>query len=63
VLTGGFTDVTGSYRRGDLQTTTPDIVHHPVTDADGYCVTLAMTDAPLKFMSPLVGVLGRLFGF
>jgi len=63
VLTGGFTDVTGSYRRGDLQTTTPEIVHRPVTDADGYCVTLAMTDAPLKFMSPIVGVLGKLFGF
>jgi putative transcriptional regulator len=63
VLTGGFTDVTGSYRRGDLQTTTPDIVHRPVTDADGTCVTLAMTDAPLKFMSPVVGLLGKMFGF
>ena len=63
VLAGGFTDVTGSYRRGDLQTTTQDIVHRPVTDADGTCVTLAMTDAPLKFMSPVVGLLGKLFGF
>jgi putative transcriptional regulator len=63
VLTGGFTDVTGSYRRGDLQATTPEIVHHPVTDDDGTCITLAMTDAPLKFMSPVVGVLGKLFGF
>jgi putative transcriptional regulator len=63
VLTGGFTDVTGSYRRGDLQTTTPEIVHHPVTDDDGYCITLAMTDAPLKFMSPVVGIIGKLFGF
>jgi putative transcriptional regulator len=63
VLAGGFTDVTGSYRRGDLQTTTPEIVHRPVTDDDGYCITLAMTDAPLKFMSPVVGALGKLFGF
>ena len=63
VLTGGFTDVTGSYRRGDLQTTTPEIVHRPVTDADGTCITLAMTDAPLKFTSPVVGLLGKLFGF
>ena len=55
VLTGGFTDATGSYRRGDLQTTTPEIVHRPVTDDDGTCITLAMTDAPLKFMSPVVG--------
>ena len=63
VLTGGFTDVTGSYRRGDLQTTTPEIVHRPVTDDDGYCITLAMTDARLKFANPVVGLLGRLFGF
>jgi putative transcriptional regulator len=63
VLAGGFTDVTGSYRRGDLQTTTPEIVHRPVTDDDGTCITLAMTDAPLRFMSPLVGALGKLFGF
>ncbi len=63
VLAGGFSDVTGNYRRGDLQTTTPDILHRPVTDADGYCITLAVTDAPLKFKSPVVGLLGRIFGF
>jgi len=63
VLTGGFTDATGSYRRGDLQTTTPEISHRPVTDDDGTCITLAMTDAPLKFASPVVGLLGKLFGF
>jgi putative transcriptional regulator len=63
VLAGGFSDMTGDYRRGDLQITTPEITHRPVTDDDGYCITLALTDAPLRFKSPIVGIVGRVFGF
>jgi putative transcriptional regulator len=63
VLAGGFSDATGNYRRGDLQTTTPEIEHRPVTDADGTCISLAVMDAPLKFKGQLVGLMGKLFGF
>ncbi len=63
VLTGGFTDVTGHYRRGDLQTTTPDILHRPLADKGEDCIVLAVTDASLRFSNPGVALLGKLFGF
>ena len=63
VLAGGFTDEMGSYTRGDLVTTTPEIHHTPIADDDGDCITLAMTDAPLKFHHIGAGLLARVFGF
>jgi putative transcriptional regulator len=63
VLTGGFSDVTGHYRRGDLQTTTPDILHRPLADSGEDCIVLAVTDASLRFSNPGVALLGKLFGF
>jgi putative transcriptional regulator len=63
VLTGGFTDVTGHYRRGDLQSTTPDILHRPLADSGEDCVVLAVTDASLRFSNLGVALLGKLFGF
>ena len=63
VLEGGYSDDAGHYLRGDVQTATPDITHRLVTDPDGYCINLTVVDAPLKFVSPLVGLLARLFGF
>ncbi|HET7333527.1 MAG TPA: ChrR family anti-sigma-E factor [Rhizomicrobium sp.] len=63
VLTGGYSDVTGHYRRGDFQTTDASIIHDPTADDDGYCINLAVTDAPLKFQNLGVGLLAKLFGF
>lgn len=63
VLAGGFSDVTGHYRRGDLQTTDASITHDPTADDDGYCINLAVTDAPLKFQNLGVSLLAKLFGF
>ena len=63
VLTGGYTDPTGHYLRGDVQTATPDIVHHPIADEGEDCVILAVADAPLAFRNPLVGLLARLMGY
>jgi putative transcriptional regulator len=63
VLQGGFTDDDGHYLRGDVQTATPAITHRLVTDPDGYCLNLTVVDAPLKFVSPFVGTLAKLFGF
>jgi putative transcriptional regulator len=63
VLAGGFTDEMGSYGKGDIALTTPEINHTPIADDDGDCITLAMTDAPLKFRNPGAGLIARIFGF
>jgi putative transcriptional regulator len=63
VLTGGFTDATGHYRRGDLQTADGTLEHRPLADPGEDCIVLAVCDAPLKFRSAAVGLLGKLFGF
>lgn len=62
-LTGGYSDETGRYARGDLQCATPDLLHETVADAGEDCITLAMRDARLKFSNPIVGLIGRWFGF
>lgn len=62
-LTGGYSDATGHYERGDVQTAAPGLHHKPVADAATGCITLAVTDAPLKFRSATVGLIARLFGF
>jgi putative transcriptional regulator len=62
-LTGGYTDETGQYARGDLQSTTPDVLHRPVTDDGEECIVLAVSDARLKFRNPLIGLIGLLSGF
>lgn len=63
ILTGGYTDVTGHYTAGDLHSTTPDILHRPLADEGEDCIVLAVSDAPLKFHNPIVGLIGKLFGF
>lgn len=62
-LSGGYTDETGSYARGDVQTTAPDILHRPVADEGEDCIVLAVSDGPLKFSSFTVGLVARWFGF
>jgi putative transcriptional regulator len=63
VLTGGYTDPTGHYMRGDVQTATPDLLHHPVADEGEDCIILAVADAPLRFRNPFVAVLAKLMGY
>jgi putative transcriptional regulator len=63
VLTGGFSDATGHYRRGDVQTGTPALLHRPVADAGEDCITLAVATAPLSFRNPLIGALAKLMGY
>jgi putative transcriptional regulator len=63
VLTGGFTDMTGHYLRGDLQSADPSLLHRPLADEGEDCIVLAVSDAPLKFQSRVVGLLGKIFGF
>jgi len=63
VLSGGFSDEMGSYGPGDIVLTNPEIHHTPIADDDGDCITLAMTDAPLKFRNVAAGLIARIFGF
>lgn len=63
VLSGGFSDELGHYGRGDLVATDPSVRHTPIADDDGYCITLAATDAPLTFPNFAAGLVARLFGF
>jgi putative transcriptional regulator len=63
VLTGGYTDPTGHYLRGDVQTATPELLHHPITDEGEDCITLAVADAPLAFSNRFVGLLAKFMGY
>lgn len=63
VLTGGFTDASGHYLRGDVGVSDPAIDHTPVADAGADCVCLSFTDAPLRFTGPLGWLLNRLVRF
>ena len=63
VLTGGYTDTTGSYGPGDFQTAAPDVAHNPVADDDGDCINLSVTTGPLRFDGWIAKIAGKLFGF
>ena len=51
VMAGGFTDTTGHYNRGDVQTTSPAITHSPAAIEGGAYINLAVTDSPLVFQN------------
>jgi len=63
VLTGGFTDCSGQYRRGDFQTATRELLHRPMADKGEDCIILTVADAPLMFRNPFVGLMAKLMGF
>ncbi|HEY1707740.1 MAG TPA: ChrR family anti-sigma-E factor [Rhizomicrobium sp.] len=48
IMTGGLSDHTGEYHRGDVQTMT-DEYHVPTALPDEDCIVLAVTNAPLRF--------------
>lgn len=63
VLSGGFSDATGHYIRGDVSATDPSIDHRPIADAGEDCLCLAVTDAPLKLTGPVGRIVNPLFRF
>jgi len=63
VLSGGFSDVTGSYAPGDLQVADASVRHSPIADPGEDCINLAVTTAPLKFENLIQKIAGPLFGF
>ena len=63
VLCGAFSDITGDYRRGDLQEADDSLEHQPHAAPGDNCICLAVTEAPLRFRSlaarlvqPLLGI-------
>ena len=63
VLTGSYTDKTGHYAVGDVQSTTPEVVHRPTADAGPVCINLAVTDAPLVFRGLMPKLVAKFHGF
>ena len=57
VIQGGFSDGVGHYERGDLAIADHTIDHQPVADKGHDCLSLTVTDAPLR----LTGRFGRFF--
>lgn len=53
VLNGGFTDETGSFRKGDLEVADGGVEHRPIAMLDQPCICLVVTSAPLNFRGPL----------
>jgi len=49
ILEGGFSDVNGSYHKGDFLIRRPGDVHAPTALQSEDCICLAVVDAPLKF--------------
>ena len=63
VLSGAFSDETGTYSRGDLQEVDENVEHQPHAAPGEDCICLAVTDTPLRFKSraarlvqPLIGI-------
>ncbi|MAN45379.1 MAG: hypothetical protein GYB49_15900 [Alphaproteobacteria bacterium] len=61
VVSGGFSDETGSYGPGDMAINGPEDTHQPVGDADGICYALAVRDSGLRFTG-VMGLVQRLLG-
>lgn len=49
VLSGGYTDENGAFRRGDVEFADGSTEHRPVAMPGEPCICLAVTDAPLRF--------------
>ena len=61
VVSGGFSDESGSFGPGDLCLKGPEDTHQPTGDMDGVCYALAVRDGGLKFTG-MMGLLQRLVG-
>lgn len=58
VIEGAYSDVTGTYRRGDLQDADEAIEHQPIVDTAAECVCLIASEYPARFKT-LVGRLSQ----
>lgn len=63
VLEGSFSDETACFRRGDVESADSQDSHAPVAGAEGECICLAVTHAPLRFRGLVNRVVARWTGF
>lgn len=61
VVSGGFSDESGSFGPGDISVKGPEDTHQPTGDMDGVCFALAIRDGGLKFTG-MMGLVQRLIG-
>lgn len=61
VVTGSFTDETGSFGPGDISVVGPDCVHRPIADAGDVCFALTVREGGMKFTGAL-GIIQKFFG-
>lgn len=57
VLSGAFTDGDSYFAVGDFQEADEKLIHKPHAVAEEECICLAVTNAPLRFSSPIVRLL------
>ncbi len=62
ILSGGFSDAKGSYRRGDFQIIEAGYVHAPVVDTSDPCLCLVLKRGPTKLTGRLPRLFQKLFG-
>tara|TARA_Y100000589_G_C27154609_1_gene630291 strand:- start:1142 stop:1807 length:666 start_codon:yes stop_codon:yes gene_type:complete len=60
VLSGGFTDESGSYGPGDISIQEAGTEHKPIADDDGECMVLTVNEGEIKLTGPIGRVLGLL---
>lgn len=61
VLSGGYTDATGNYQRGDVEAADDGLVHQPIADAGEECVCLVVTEGELQPTGLIAKVLQPFF--
>jgi len=54
VIEGAYSDITGTYRRGDIQDVDEGIEHQPIVDKGAECFCLIASEQPARFKT-LVG--------
>jgi putative transcriptional regulator len=62
VLSGAYSDSTGTYNRGDFQEADDSLEHQPHAGGHEDCICLAVTDAPLCFKSLTLKLLQPILG-
>ena len=62
VLSGAFTDGDTLFAAGDLEEADESVTHQPHAVPGEDCICLAVTDAPLRFKSPIVRAIQPLLG-
>ncbi len=62
VLSGGFSDETGHYERGDIGYADFNTDHRPIADRGAPCICFVVMDAPLKLTGPLGRMINWAFG-